>query len=487
MALLQELVTEQLTRTSSFLTPRGLEKVRNSFVIVLGLGGVGSHAVTALARSGVSHIRLVDFDQVTLSSLNRHALATLADVGTPKVHCVRKRLEQIVPWINFDCRNELYTSEAASDLLGPWTLDTTSTSSVGDDFAGRKPDFVIDCIDNISSKVDLLHYCHNHSIPVISSMGAGCKSDPTRISIDDISNSAEDPLSRSTRRRLKLLGVHSGIPVLFSTEKPGPGKASLLPLAEEEFAKGSVGDLGVLPDFRVRILPVLGTMPAVFGYSLASYVLCKIAEYPLEFIAGQRSRDKMYDAMLAHLQGTEERLARWQGKVQQHAKAETDSTSSTTSADNSSNEKQNPPSNQDLTTGLRLPVTKEDIAYLTEEVYKGKSAISNLPTRLALIRWQRPTPQSLSSSSSPSSSSSAPAASSLGFGPDPTHLSTTHQKVISSILPLSNLVLMTKEEAGYHEREVLMGGKKVEDVYPVDVLERVERRREEEREFERFR
>jgi len=83
-------------------------------------------------------------------------------------------------------------------------------------------------------------------------MGAGCKSNLTRVCVGDISASIGDPLSRATRRRLKILGVKEGIPVIFSTEKPGPGKAALLPLSEEEFAKGEVGDLSVLPDFRVR-------------------------------------------------------------------------------------------------------------------------------------------------------------------------------------------------------------------------------------------
>ena len=415
--------------------------MRNSFVIVIGLGGVGSHAVTALARSGVSHIRIIDFDQVTLSSLNRHALATLADVGTPKVHCVRKRLEQIVPWIHFDCRNELYSNEGAGVLLQPWSLDTTSTSSVGDDFAGHRPDFVLDCIDNISSKVSLLHYCHNHSIPVISSMGAGCKSDPTRISIGDISATIEDPLSRSTRRRLKLLGVSSGIPVVFSTEKPGPGKAALLPLDEEEFAKGSVGDLGVLPDFRVRILPVLGTMPAVFGYALANFVICRVADYPLDFISGARGRDKMYDAILATLQGYEERLARWQ--EEQSAGAE-------------GREKRE-------VLGLRVPVMKEDVAYLFEEVYRGRSVVSGLSTRLALIRWRRPE---------------------SGFGADE-RWEKEGQKVVSILL--RDLVLMTKEEANRHMRDVLIGGKDPVHVYEGEVVELVEKRMEEEKGFEKYR
>ncbi|EHK19898.1 uncharacterized protein TRIVIDRAFT_224552 [Trichoderma virens Gv29-8] len=98
-------------------------------------------------------------------------------------------------------------------------------------------------------------------------MGAGCKGDPTRIVFGDIGTSKDDGLSRDTRRRLKLLGITSGILIVYSTEQSGEGKAELLPLPEEEFQKGSVGDLGVMANFRVRILPVLGTMPAIFGSS----------------------------------------------------------------------------------------------------------------------------------------------------------------------------------------------------------------------------
>ena len=92
-------------------------------------------------------------------------------------------------------------------------------------------------------------------------MGAGAKSDPSRVQISDISYTVYDPLARSVRRRLRLLGVHSGIPVVYSTETPGDVK--LLPLPEGEFQKGNVKELGVLEDFRVRILPVLGGRPRI--------------------------------------------------------------------------------------------------------------------------------------------------------------------------------------------------------------------------------
>jgi len=408
------LITEQLTRTTSFLGPERSSLLRDAFVIVVGLGGVGSHCTSALARSGVSKIRLIDFDQVTLSSLNRHAVATLADVGTPKVDCVRKRLQAVVPWVHWECFNEIWKAESAEKLLGPW-----STSD------GRQPDYVIDAIDNIDSKVDLLSYCHSHSLKVISSMGAGCKSDPTRVCVGDISASTEDPLSRVTRRRLRTLGIAEGIPVIYSTEKPGPGKAELLPLPEEEFQKGQVNELSVLPDFRARILPVLGTMPAVFGYTAANHVVMELTGYPHDTGAG-KNREKLYEHILANLQGMEERLAREFG------------------AD---------------ATGLKLPISKDDIGYLVEEVFRGKSVVSNLPTRLALVRWEKPEG-------------------------DWTEEMEGQKRVR---LRLGELVCMTKEEAKTHETEVLKGDKTAEEVWGQDVLALFKKRFEEEGWYDRFR
>lgn len=369
----------------------------------------------------MSKIRLIDFDQVTLSSLNRHALATLADVGTPKVYCIQKRLEQIAPWVNFDCRNELYDKSASDELLAPWAF-------AGADY-GRKPDFVLDCIDNIQSKVDLLHYCYKHSLPVISSMGAGCKSDPTSVVVGDISFSTDDRLSRSTRRRLRSLGVSSGIPVVFSTEKPGPGKASLLPLAEEEFEKGEVGELSVLPDFRARILPVLGTMPAVFGYVVANHVICQISGYPTDYVAGKKGRDKLYDSIHATLQQLHDRLAKRElGK--------------------------------DFT-GLRIPFSKDDVGYIVDDICRGKSTVTGLANRLVLVPWERPAG---------------------GFRPDPAW-EKEGQKLIP--LRLQDLVCMTKEEATRHEREVLVGEKPVEEVYSEEVIQRVKQRMKETEYYEK--
>ncbi|KAK5044636.1 hypothetical protein LTR84_010650 [Exophiala bonariae] len=423
----EELILEQLARNRVFLKDEGLTKLRNSFVVVVGLGGVGSHCVAALARSGVSRIRIIDFDQVTLSSLNRHALATLADVGTPKVHCVRKRLEQITPWIRIDTRNELLSSQSMETLLGEWDYELRDD----DDEHNRDPDWVVDAIDNIDSKVALLQYCAIKGIKVISAMGAGCKSDPTRIQVGDISTSTDDPLSKSTRRRLRLLGVKDGIPAVFSSEKPGEGKAELLPITDAEFEKGNVDKLGVLPEFRVRILPVLGTMPAVFGYTVANHVICSIAGYPMDYRIGDKGRDKMYDGILSGLQGLEGRLVR-----------ATDG--------------------QDAV-GLRLPIGRDDVSYLVEEVFRAKSVVSGLSTRLALIRWRKPAG---------------------GFKIDEAYHK-EGQKIIK--LPLVELVVMTKEEAQKHENLILRGDSTPEQIYEPDVLAMVKKRHEEERAYEKYR
>lgn len=320
----------------------------------------------------------------------------------------------MVPWVSWECFNEVWREGQAQRLLGEWN--------------GKRADYVVDAIDNIDSKVALLKYCHRNGIKVVSSMGAGCKSDPTRVFVGDISASTEDPLSRATRRRLRAEGVSEGISVVYSTEKPGPGKAELLPLPEEEYLRGQVAELSVLPDFRARILPVLGTMPAVFGYAAANFVVLEITGYPHDEGA-VKGREKMYDSILAHLQGSEERCLRAQGLDALR---------------------------------LKIPVTKDDVGYLIEEVYRGKSVISGLSTRLTLVRWDVRKGGALIMDEK-----------------------VEGQKMSS--LQLSDLVCMTKEEAAEHEREVLKGRKPPERVYDEQVIALVAKRRQEESYYSRYR
>ncbi|KAK6505698.1 hypothetical protein TWF481_007590 [Arthrobotrys musiformis] len=418
----EELILEQLSRTHSFLGTQGLRTIRSSFVIIVGLGGVGSWCATMLVRSGIGRVRLIDFDQVTLSSLNRHAVATLEDVGTPKVLAMKKRLEAVAPWVEVEACAELWTEKDAKRLLD------------------GEPDWVVDAIDNIDTKVDLLAYCHTQKIPVISSMGAGCKSDPTRILIGDISETTEDPLSKSTRRKLRHRGIPTGITVVYSTEKPGPGKAQLLPLQEEHTPTTS--DLSILENFRVRILPVLGTMPATFGLAAANHVLCKLAAYPLEYLPSQtRFRPQFYGQVVNQLVAVESRI------------------------------RNNLP-------GLKVPVSEADAGYILEEVFAGKSVISGLGNRLHLVRWYSPLGTTFDDA--------------IPAEIDEKEVKQKMQNIGVGIdgaifLKLSDLVVMTKEEVKIHEKRVLIGGENPATVWGKDVQELVEKKWKQEEAFSHWR
>lgn len=387
----EELIREQLARNYAFLTEEGMEKVRNQRIVVVGAGGVGSWVATMLARSGVEHLRIIDFDQVSLSSLNRHAVATLKDVGIPKVDCIKTHLLEIAPWIEIDARNQLWDINLAEQLI------------YGDDF---RPTFVVDCIDNLDTKCDLLAYCYEKGIPVVSSGGAATKMDPTRINMADISKTEEDPLMKKIRIVLKKRGILKGIPVIFSAEKPDPRKAKLLPLPENEFSKGNVDQLSALKDFRVRILPVLGTMPGMFGLAIATYILTTVSGYPMEPIEG-KNRYKTYDDLLQSIAGQQTRIGM---------------------------------------TDQRVQISTQDASYILEEVFHGKSPISQYSTRLTLSRW------------------------------DP-----------SKEISCQNVVIMTKDEQRNHEKRVILGGEKLEDVYSQEVLDLVKSRFEEEKFYSQFR
>ncbi|KIL66077.1 hypothetical protein M378DRAFT_124600 [Amanita muscaria Koide BX008] len=324
------LVREQLARNYAFFGEESMAKLRKSSVVIVGCGGVGSWAAVMLARSGVSKIRLVDFDYVTLSSLNRHATAGLSDVGTSKVICIEKALRQISKCVEVDSRIEIWRKEDGGALL-------------------QGADWVIDAIDNVSTKVDLLKYCHEHGIKVFSSMGAGAKCDPTRIQIADISNTIYDRLARSVRLRLRLLGVSSGIPVVYSTEVPGDVK--LLPLPEDEFQKGNVKELGAFDDFRVRILPVIGPLPAIFGLNIATYICCDLAGKPIVNPLPVKNRRKLYERLSRDLLARESKFT----------------------------EK---PLN-------KLPIDEDDVSLIFEDVSLGRSVIPphDVPSRPTLVRW----------------------------------------------------------------------------------------------------
>lgn len=280
-------IREELTsRVQSFFGSEKFNNLENSFVVVVGLGGVGSHCANMLVRSGVKRIRLVDFDQVTLSSLNRHAVANLADVGISKAEAMKRHFKNIVPWCHVEAITEMFRGDNAADLLD------------GD------PDFVLDCIDDVKTKAELLAFCTKNKIKVLTSMGAGGKSDPTRIRIGTLADCVKDPLATKIRWSLKKQGVSADdVMTVYSVEKP---VVDLLPLSEEQ--RDSPGEFGAVEHIRLRVLPVLGTSPAIFGQAMASYILTTLAGLPYYPETGDRLSKNVKHRVRQKLNTNEKRL-----------------------------------------------------------------------------------------------------------------------------------------------------------------------------------
>jgi len=231
------------TRSIDFLGEERFAWLQKSFVAVFGLGGVGSHAVCALARTGVGRLRVVDFDDVTPSSLNRSAVFARADVGRPKAEVIEEHLARVAPETRVGAYAEFFHEETVDALLdGP-------------------PDYVIDAIDSEGPKLRLLRTCVERDIPVVSCMGAAARGDPTQVRIADISETNICPLARNIRGRLRKEGITTGITCVFSLEHP---RSSLPPDPNEpRLHRGRAR----------RRLPSLITVPATVGLIAASVVI----------------------------------------------------------------------------------------------------------------------------------------------------------------------------------------------------------------------
>lgn len=189
------------SRTELLIGTEGLEKLKNSKVAVFGIGGVGSFTVEALARSGVGELILIDDDDICLTNINRQIHATRKSVGKSKVGTMKERLLEINPDLKVTAYKKLYNSETAKELLS-------------DDY-----NYVVDAIDMVSSKLDLIERCKSRRIPVISAMGAGNKLNPAMLEVADIYETSICPLARVMRRELKKRNIKD-LKVVYSKEKP---------------------------------------------------------------------------------------------------------------------------------------------------------------------------------------------------------------------------------------------------------------------------
>lgn len=194
-------MTNAFSRTEMLIGAEGLRKLHSARVAVFGLGGVGSYAAEALARSGVGRFLLVDNDLVSQSNINRQIHATYKTIGMRKTILMQERILEINPLAQIDARHEFYSAENGDSLLS------------------GEIDYIVDAIDSISAKIDLICRAKMLQIPIISSMGAGNKVDATRFRVEDIYKTRVDPIARVLRRELKRRGI-AALKVVYSEEKP---------------------------------------------------------------------------------------------------------------------------------------------------------------------------------------------------------------------------------------------------------------------------
>lgn len=190
------------SRTELLIGEVGLNKLANSTVAVIGIGGVGSYTVEALARAGVGHLILVDDDEICLTNINRQLHALRSTVGRAKVEVMKERVLQINPECNVTSLQMFLNKDTEQQIFD------------------LQPDYVVDAIDTISSKLSLIRSCKERGVAVISSMGAGNKLNPVGFEIADISKTSVCPMAKVIRRELKKSGIAKGVKVVFSKEQP---------------------------------------------------------------------------------------------------------------------------------------------------------------------------------------------------------------------------------------------------------------------------
>ena len=212
-------------------------------VLVVGLGGVGANAAEQLCRAGIGKMTIVDADTVNESNLNRQLPALRSTIGRPKAEVVAQRLLDINPELELTVHNEFIRDERTEAIL---------------DEANYQ--FVVDAIDSLSPKVFLLYHALRRQIPVVSSMGAGAKTDPSQVRIADISKTQNCALAKAVRKRLRTLGVNKGIAAVFSTEMANPD--AVIEVDDEQCKRTTTGTISY--------------MPALFGCFLSAHVLRNI-------------------------------------------------------------------------------------------------------------------------------------------------------------------------------------------------------------------
>lgn len=218
-------------------------------VVVVGIGGVGGYALDALARAGIGNFTVVDFDTYDFTNVNRQLLALNSTLGAKKTELFEARLCDINPAAKVKVIDEFYTYRLNETLFEPC------------------PDFVIDAIDTLRSKIELIEYCHKNNIPIISSLGAGNRIDPEKLYITDISEfKPKDSFSKNVVSKLHKLGIEQNLPVVISSEKPH----SMHKIENHEKITLQDGEVLEFTKFSPSSTPFV---PPAAGYLMASYVV----------------------------------------------------------------------------------------------------------------------------------------------------------------------------------------------------------------------
>lgn len=230
---------QQFSRLELLLKKEGINKLASSTVVVLGLGGVGSYTAEALARSAIGKLILVDNDLIDITNINRQNHAFLDTVGQYKVDLLKERIKRINPECEVVALS-IYYDETTADSIFIYN-----------------PDYIVDAIDSIKSKINLIIECKKRNIPIISSMGTANKLDPTQFIVTDISKTHMDPVAKLIRKGLKEHGIYKGVDVVFSPEKP------IKPVVD--------------PDSNENVLGSNSFVPPVAGLIMASIVIRELS------------------------------------------------------------------------------------------------------------------------------------------------------------------------------------------------------------------
>ncbi len=234
-----------MSRTQLLLGDEETKNLMNKNVLVVGLGGVGGICAEMIARAGVGRMTIADADVIDLSNCNRQIPALHSTAGKPKAEVIAERLKDINPEIELTLINDWVRDELTFKILDEGNFD-----------------YAVDCIDTLSPKVWFIKACKDRNIPIVSSMGAGGKVDPIKVTITDIADTYQCNLARYVRKKLHKYGVRDGVPCVFS---PEPADQEKIIVSEKAYPKKS-------------LIGTISYMPAIFGCFVSSVVIRDLKE-----------------------------------------------------------------------------------------------------------------------------------------------------------------------------------------------------------------